>query len=58
MTASVRPYSSVGPILPKEIDKRLPDISEYMPLEAEFTSVDVRLKDAKAAIMRLAAWLH
>ena len=24
MTASVRPYSSVSPILPKEIDQRLP----------------------------------
>ena len=58
MTASMRPYSSVSPILPEEIDKRLPDISEYMPLEDEFASVDVRLKDAKAAIMRLAAWLH
>ena len=59
LTASVRPYSSVGPILPKEIDSnRLPDISEYMPTEAEFASVDVRLKDAKAAVMRLAAWLH
>ena len=58
MTASVRPPSSVGPILPKEIDKRLPDISKYMPPEDEFVTVDVRLKDAKAAIMRLAAWLH
>ena len=58
LTASVRPYSSVNPILPKEIDKRLPNITEYMPSEAEFTSSDVRLKDAKAAVLRLAAWLH
>ena len=29
-----------------------------MPSEAEFASVDVRLKDAKAAVLRLAAWLH
>ena len=58
MTTSVRPHSSMSPILPKEINKRLPDISEYMPPEDEFVLVDVRLKDAKAAIMRLAAWLH
>ena len=58
MTASVRPPSSVGPILPKEIDKRLPAVSEYMPPEDELMTVDVRLKDAKAAIMRLAVWLH
>ena len=44
LTASVRPYSSVSPILPKEIKERLPDILEYMPSQDEFESVDVRLK--------------
>ena len=58
LTASVWPYSSVGLILPKEIDWRLPHISEYMPPEDVFSTEDVRLKDAKAAVMRLAAWLH
>ena len=58
LTASVRPYSSVGPILPREIDRRLPVISEYMPSKDDFALVDVRLKDAKAAVMRLATWLH
>ena len=58
LTASVQQYSSAGPILPKEIDQRLPHISEYKPLESKFQSVDVRTKDAKAAVLRLAAWFH
>ena len=58
LTASVRPYSSIGPILPKEIDQRLPHISEYMPPEDVFSTEDVRLKDAKAAVLMLATWLH
>ena len=29
-----------------------------MPPEDEFSTVDMRLKDTKAAVLRLAAWLH
>ena len=49
LTASVRQYSA-GP--------SHPHITEYTPPEDEFSTVDISTKDAKAAVLRLAAWLH
>ena len=47
-----------SPILPAEIEERLPSVGKYAPLEDHTGITDVRVRDNWAQTLHLAVWCH
>ena len=53
-----RGSSITGPLLPGELEERLPPLAGYLPPEESTGSTDVRVRDNWARTLRVAMWCH
>ena len=47
-----------SPIVPRELEERLPPLADYAPPEDRSGSTDVRVRDHWARTLRMAVWCH
>ena len=58
MACVTRGSSVTSPILPREIEERLPLLAEYSLPEDQSGSTDVRVRDRQVKTLRVAVWCH
>ena len=58
MACMTRGYPVTSPILPREIEDRLPPLTDYTSPEDRSGVTDVRIRDHQARTLRVAVWFH
>ena len=58
MACVTRGSPVTSPILPGELEERLPSLASYAPLEDHMGSTDVRVRDHWARTLHVAIWCH
>ena len=58
MACVTRGSPVTSPILPRELEERLPSLASYAPPEDRMGNTDVRVQDNWAQTLRVAVWCH
>ena len=58
MACMTRGSPVTSPIVPRELEERLPPLADYAPPEDRSGTTDVRVRDHRARTLRVAVWCH
>ena len=58
MACMTRGSPVTSPIVPRELEERLPPLADYAPPKDRSGSTDVRVRDHQARTLRVAVWCH
>ena len=58
MACMTRGSLVTSPIVPREVEERLPPLADYTPPEDRSGTTDVRVRDHRARTLRVAIWCH
>ena len=58
MACMTRGSPVTSPIVPRELEERLPPLADYAPPKDRSGTTDVRIRDHRARTLRVAVWCH
>ena len=58
MACVTRGSPVTSPIVPRELEERLPPLADYAPPEDQSGATDVRIRDHQGRTLRVAVWCH